>query len=144
MPGGQETKGERGTSRRADERVVSLEVEVGDFGVINPRRNFLRVEGTHGSWRRIYAPFETGVQADKRPGAHGYPVGHYSEELKRTTASIGCRNSHLKSAPPGHRHMSDGAQMTQTFFFVEGTHVQWQATAEQFFFSKFNMHTMVI
>ena len=33
--------------------------------------------------------------------------------------------------------MSDGAQTTRTFFFVEGTHLHWQATAEQFFFSKF-------
>ena len=45
---------------------------------------------------------------------------------------------------PGHCHMSDGAQTTRTFFFVEGTHVHWQATAEQFFFSKFNMHIMFI
>ena len=40
---------ERAANRRAGERVVSLEVEVGDFGVINPRKNFLFVEGTHGS-----------------------------------------------------------------------------------------------
>ena len=46
---------------------------------------------------------------------------HYSEELQRTTA--GCRNSHLKSAPTGHYHMSYGARTTRTFFFVEGTHV---------------------
>ena len=80
----------------------------------------------------------------RRTRAHGYPVGHYSEELQRTTARIGCRNSHLKSADPGHCHMSDGAQTTRTFFFVEGTHVHWQATAEQFFFSKFNMHTCIM
>ena len=139
--GGQETKSERAANGRAGERVVSLEVEV---GLINPRKNFLFVEGTHGSQRRLNAPFETGVQADKRPGAHGYPVGHYSEELQWTTARIGCRNSHLKSALPGHCHMSDGAQKTRTFLFVEGTHVHWQATAEQFFFSKFNMHIMFI
>ena len=144
MHGGQETKSERAANHRAAERVVSLEVEVGDFGVINPRKNFLFVEGTHGSSWRLNAPFETGVQADKRPGAHGYPVGHYSEELQRTTARIGCRNSHLKSAPPGHCHISDGAQTTRTFFFVEGTHVHWQATAEQFFLSKFNIHIMFI
>ena len=60
---------------------------------------------------------------------------HYSEEQQRTTAGIGCRNSHLKSAPTGHCHTSDGAQTTRTFFFVEGTHVHWQATAEQFFFN---------
>ena len=123
MPGGQETKSERAASRRAGERVVSLEGEVGDFGVINPRKNFLFVEGTNGGKGRLKAPFETGVQVDKRPGAHGYPVGHYSQELQRTTARIGCRNSHLKSAPPGQCHMSDGAQTTRTFFFVEGTHV---------------------
>ena len=139
--GGQETKSERAANCRAGERVVSLEVEV---GVNNLRKKFLFVEGTHGSQRRLNAPLETGVQANKRPGAHVYPVGHYSEELQRTTARIGCRNSHLKSAPPGHCHMSDGAQTTQTFFFVKGTHVHWQATAEQFFFSKFNMHIMFI
>ena len=71
-------------------------------------------------------------------------MGHHSEELQRTTARIGCRNSHLKSAPQGHCRMSDGAQTTRTFFFVEGTHVHWQATAEQFFFSKFNMHVLFI
>ena len=49
MPGGQETKRERAANRRAGERVVSLEVEVGDLDVINPRKNFLFVEGTHGS-----------------------------------------------------------------------------------------------
>ena len=92
MPGGQKTKSERAANRRAGEHVVSLEVEVGDFGVINPRTNFL-----------------------------------------------GCRNSPLKHAPTGHCHTSDGAQTTRTFFFVEGTHVHWQATAEQFFFSKFNI-----
>ena len=70
------------------------------------------------------------------------PSGHYFEELQRTAARIGCRNSHLKSAPPGHCHMSDGAQTTRTFFFVEGTHVHWQAPADQFFFSKFNTHIM--
>ena len=64
---------------------------------------------------------------------------HYSEELQRTTAGIGCRKSHLKCAPTGHCHTSDGAQTARTFFFVEGTHVHWQATAEQFFFSKFNL-----
>ena len=64
---------------------------------------------------------------------------HYSEDLQRTTAGIGCRNRHLKSAPTGHCHTSDGAQTTRTFFFVEGTHVHWQATAEQFFFSEFNI-----
>ena len=72
--GGQETNSERAANRRAGERVVSLEVEV---GVINPRKNFLFVEGTHGSQRRlnsINAPFETGIQANKSPGAHGYPV----------------------------------------------------------------------
>ena len=53
---------------------------------------------------------------------------HYSEVLQRTTAGIGCQNSHLKSAPTVHRHMSDGAQTTRTLFFVEGTHVHWQAT----------------
>ena len=42
MPGRQETKSERAANRRAGERVVSLEVEVGDFGVINPRTNFIR------------------------------------------------------------------------------------------------------
>ena len=28
--------------------------------------------------------------------------------------------------------------------WCSGTHVHWQATAEQFFFSKFNMHIMFI
>ena len=92
VPGGQETKSERAANHRAGERVVSLEVEVSDFGVISPRTNFLR-----------------------------------------------CRNSHLKSSPTGHCHTSDGAQTTRAFFFVEGTHVYWQATDEQFFFSKFNI-----
>ena len=41
VPGGQETKSERAANRRAGERVVSLEVEVCDFGVINLRTNFL-------------------------------------------------------------------------------------------------------
>ena len=49
MPGGQETKSERAANRRAGERVVSLEVEAADFVVINPRTNFLLVEGTYGS-----------------------------------------------------------------------------------------------
>ena len=49
MPGGQETKSERAANSREGERVVSLEVEVGDFGVFNPRKNVLFVEGTHGS-----------------------------------------------------------------------------------------------
>ena len=48
-----------------------------------------------------------------------------------------------RAHPPGHCHITDGAQTTRTFFFVEGTHVHWQATAEQFFFSKFNMHIII-
>ena len=40
---------ERAANRRAGEHVVSLEVEVGDFGVINPRTTFLLVEETYGS-----------------------------------------------------------------------------------------------
>ena len=47
MPGGQETKSERAANCRAGERVVSLEVEVGDFGVINHRKNVLFVEGAY-------------------------------------------------------------------------------------------------
>ena len=38
MPRGQETKSERAANRPTGEHVVSLEVEVGDFGVINPHR----------------------------------------------------------------------------------------------------------
>ena len=49
VPEEQETKSERAANRRAGERVVSLEVEVGDFGVINHRKDFLFVKGTHGS-----------------------------------------------------------------------------------------------
>ena len=41
--GGQETKSERAANRRADERVVSLEV-----GRYQSSENFLFVEGTHG------------------------------------------------------------------------------------------------
>ena len=133
VPGGQETKSERAAYRRAGERVVSLEVEVSALSILGKTFSLSRkLTAAQRSIRDC-----TGVQADERPGAHGYPVGHYSEELQRTTARIRCRNSHLKSAPPGHCHMSDGAQTTRTFFFVEGTHVHWQATAEQFFFRKF-------
>ena len=49
VPGGQETKSERAVNRRAGESVVSLEDEIGDFGVINPQTNFLLVERTYGS-----------------------------------------------------------------------------------------------
>ena len=61
---------------------------------------------------------------------------HASGSLLWRAAADNSKNwSPLKSAPPGHCHMSDGAQTTRTFFFVEGTHVHWQATAEHFFFS---------
>ena len=49
VPSGHETQSERAANCRAGERVVSLEVEVGDFGVINARTNFLLVEGIYGS-----------------------------------------------------------------------------------------------
>ena len=61
----------------------------------------------------------------------------YSEELQRKTE--GCRNS---KARPSVTVTRTGAQTTQAFFFVEGTHPHWQATAGQFFFRKFNMHTV--
>ena len=42
---------ERAANRRAGEHAVSLEVEVGDFGVINPRKNFL----CRGNTRKLTA-----------------------------------------------------------------------------------------
>ena len=66
-------------------------------------------------------------------------ANHYSEELQRTTAG---RMSKQSSAPTGHCTTRTGAKTTQAFFFVDGTHVHWQTTAEQFFFSEFNMHLM--
>ena len=95
--GGQETKSERAANRWAGERIVSLEVS--DFGVINPRTNFLLVEGTYGSWRRLNAAFETGVQVDKGPGAHGYPL------LWRAAAD-NSRNWMSKPSPEKRTHRS--------------------------------------
>ena len=80
--------------------------------------NFLLVEGTHGA--RLNAPL------GRRPGAHayGYPL------LWRAAAD-NSRNSHLKSTPTGHCRTDTDA-------------LPWQATAEQFFFSKFNMLIMFV
>ena len=52
-----------------------------------------------GNTRKLTAAqrsFRDWCSGGQGPGAHGYPVGHYSEELQRTTARIGCPNSHLK------------------------------------------------
>ena len=54
MPGGQETKSERAANRRAGERVVSLEVEVGDFGVINQSSDKLSL-GRGNTWKLMAA-----------------------------------------------------------------------------------------
>ena len=50
---------------------------------------------------------------------------HCSEELQRTTAGIGCRNSHLKSAPTGHCHTSDMEHKRQghSFSWREHTYI---------------------
>ena len=100
---------ERAANHRAAERAVSLEIEVGDFGVINPRTNF--------SWSREHMEANCGSTLLSRTGVDQERMAtHYSEELQWTTAGIRCRNSHLKSAPTGHCHTNDGAQTTRTFF----------------------------
>ena len=54
---------------------------------------------------------------------------HFSEELQRTTAG---RMSKQSSAPTGHCYTNWSTDDTG-ILLVEGTHVHWQATAEQSF-----------
>ena len=140
VPGGQGTK---------SERQIALQVSV--LFLLNMKSviSALSILGQTFSWSREHMEANGGstllsTLVFRRTRDQERMATHCSEELQQTTAGIECRNSHLKSAPRGHCDRNDGAQTTQTFFFVEGTHIHWQATAEQFFFSKFNMHIMFI
>ena len=92
---------------------------------------------TRGRWRWDTYKLSLGRGNTRKRTAAPRMANHYSEELQRTTAG---RISKQSSAPTVAR---TGAQTTG-ILLVEGTHVHWQATAEQFFFSKFNMRIMFI
>ena len=125
-------------NRRAGERVVSLEVEVSALSILGKpfslSREHLEANGSTLLLRLVF----------RRTREQERMATQWATTLKSCSGQQQELDSHLKSAPPGHCHMSDGAQTTRTFFFVEGTRVHWQATAEQFFFSQFNMHIMFI
>ena len=141
MPGGQETKSERAANRRAGERVVSLEVEVSALSILGKTFSLSRehMEANGGSTLLSRLVFRRTRDQERM-------ATQWATTLKSCSGHQQELDSHLKSAPPGHCHMSNGAhvQTTQAFFFVERTHVHWQATPEQFFFSKFNTHIMFI
>ena len=138
--GGQKTKSERQIAEQVSVLfLLKLKSVISALAILEQTFSLSRehVEANGGSTLLSRLVFRRTIARDQERMAT-----HYSEELQRTTA--GCRNSHLKSAPTGHCHTSDGAQTTRTFFFVEGTHVHWQATAEQLCFSKLNMNIMSI
>ena len=136
---GQETKSERQIAKRVSVLfLLKLKSVILALSILGQTFSWSRehMEANGGSMLLLRLVFRRTRDQERM-------ATHYSEEL-RTAARIECRNSHLKNAPAGHCHMNDGAQTTRTFFFVEWTNVHWQATAEQFFFSKFNMHSMFI
>ena len=136
VPGGQETKSERVAIAEQVSMLFLLKLKsvISALSLLEQTFSWSRerMEANGGSTLLLRLVFRLTRDQERM-------ATHYSEELQRKTAGIGCRNSHLKSTPTGHCHMSDRAQTTRTFFLVEGTHVHWQATAEQFGFGKFNI-----